>query len=215
MTDSTAKIHRLLAAYPQRTYASGQILLFAHENPDTIFYLKSGRVRMYDVTAKGNEVVTNVYEPGKFFPLSWALNHAPNRYFFKAEIDCQVWLVPADKVLEVITSDPDITIDLLRRIFTKTERIFARMVYLMSASAGRRLMFELVVECRRFGTVQPDNSCIVHIREVDLASRTGLSRETVSREFQKLKELGLVKLEKSSIRVLDVTELEAQIGAIE
>jgi CRP/FNR family cyclic AMP-dependent transcriptional regulator len=214
MTDVIDKIHQQLAPCPQRTYASGQILLFAHEDPDNLFYLESGRVRMYDVTGKGNEVVVNIYEPGKFFPLSWALNHVPNRYFFKAETSSQVRLVPIDKALEVITSDPEITIDMLRRIFDKTERIFARIVYLMSASASRRLMFELIVECQRFGDPQPDGSCIVSVREVDLASRSGLSRETVSREFQKLKEEKLVKLEKKGIRVMNLGKLEVKIGAI-
>jgi CRP/FNR family cyclic AMP-dependent transcriptional regulator len=215
MSDVSDKIHNLLADYPQRTYAAGQILLFAREDPDVIFYLESGRVRMYDVTSRGNEVVVNVYEPGKFFPLSWTLNHTPNRYFFKAEVSCRVRLVPNDDVPGILTADPEVTLDMLRRVFDKTERLFTRLVYLMSSSAGRRLMYELVVECRRFGAVQADGSYIASIREVDLASRSGLSRETVSREFQKLKERGFVKIEKQGIRVLDINKLEVEVGVIQ
>jgi CRP-like cAMP-binding protein len=214
MSDITDKIERYLNQYPRRTYASGETILFAHENPKDIFYLVSGKVNMFDVSPKGNEVVINVYEPGRFFPLSWALSHTPNKYFFKTEAPSMFRLIPPDDLMDFIFKNPDVGVELLRRIHQKADRFFERIVYLMSATAARRLTYELVVECLRFGKQQPDGSVFVAVREVDLASRSGLSRETVSREFQKLKEAGYVQLEKQGIRVFNLTQLEATVGVI-
>lgn len=214
MSDITDKIEHYLNKYPRRTYASGETILFAHEDPKDIFYLVSGKVNMFDVSPKGNEIVINVYEPGRFFPLNWALNHTPNKYFFKTEAPSMFRLIPPEDLVEYVTKHPDVCLELLRRIHQKADRFFERFVYLMSATAARRLAYELSVECLRFGKQHPDGSYFVAVREVDLASRSGLSRETVSREFQKLKEAGFVQLEKQGIRVFNLEKLEATVGAI-
>ena len=214
MSDIADKIAQHLNQYPRRTYASGETILFAHEDPKDIFYLVSGKVNMFDVSPKGNEVVINVYEPGRFFPLSWALNRTPNKYFFKTEAPSMFRLIPPDDLMDYLAKNPDVGVELLRRIHQKADRLFDRIVYLMSATAARRLTYELVVECRRFGKLQPDGSYMVAVREVDLAGRSGLSRETVSREFQKLKEAGFVQLQKQGIRVFKLQELEAVVGII-
>lgn len=214
MSDITDKIEHYLNQYPRRTYASGETILFAHEDPKDVFYLVSGKVNMFDVSPKGNEIVINVYEPGRFFPLGWALNRTPNKYFFKTEAPSMFRLIPPDDLVEYVTKHPDVCLELLRRIHQKADRFFERFVYLMSATAARRLAYELTAECLRFGKQQPDGSYFVAVREIDLASRSGLSRETVSREFQKLKEAGFVQLEKQGIRVFNLEKLEATVGAI-
>lgn len=215
MPDATQKIEQLVSTYTRRTYASGETILFAHEDPKEIFYLVSGKVSMFDVSAKGNEVVANVYEPGRFFPLSWGLNHTPNKYFFRTEAPSMVRLIPADDLRDFINKHSDVSAELLRLAYKKIDRLYDRITYLMSATAARRLMYELLVECRRFGKQQPDGSYIVAVREVDLAGRSGLSRETVSREFQKLKELGFVELKKQGIHIYSIEQLETTIGAIQ
>jgi CRP-like cAMP-binding protein len=214
MSEITDKIESYLQSYPIRTFATGEMVLFAHEDPREIFYIVSGKVNMYDVSAKGNEVVINVYEPGRFFPLGWALNKTANKYFYKAEADSIFRLIPTQKLVEFISKNADVSLELLRVVHQSADRLFDRMVYLTSASAARRLVYELTVECRRFGKLQSDGSYVVAVREMDLASRSGLSRETVSREFQKLKESGCVRLEKRSIRVSDLAKLEAMVGAV-
>jgi CRP-like cAMP-binding protein len=214
MTDASDKIKRHFSTYPLRHYANGQIILFANENPTSLFYLESGKVRKYDVSPKGNELVVLVFKSGAFFPMSWAIAQIPNRFFYRAETDTSLRIIPAEKALEFITSNPDVMQDLLKRMYVNVEGLLERMVYLMSATAARRLMYELAIECRHFGAKQADGSYLVPIREVDLAGRSGLSRETVSREFHKLKENGFVRLEKDGVRVLSLSRLEAEIGIL-
>jgi CRP-like cAMP-binding protein len=214
MSEVTDKIDAYLKQYPSRTYSSGETVLFAHQQPTDIFYIVSGKVNMYDVSPKGNEVVVNVYEPGRFFPLSWAINSTPNHYFFRTEADSVFRVIPPKDIVDFILKNADVGFELLQRIYQKTDRLFERTVYLTSSTASRRLTYELIIECRRFGKRQADGSYTVAVREMDMASRSGLSRETVSREFQKLKESGYVRLEKQGIRILNFIKLQESIGVL-
>jgi len=208
------RVEAFFSAYPKRSYPTGQILVFANENPEYIFYLADGKVRKYDVSYRGDEVVVNIFKSGAFFPMSWAINRSPNHYFYKTETASSVHIVPTEAALQFIKNDPEVMFDLLSRIYRGMDGLLGRLVHLMSGSAKSRLLYELIIECRRFGEENPDGSYSLKINEGDLAARTGLSRETVSREIRKIKTDNLVKLDGKSIQISNLAGLEEKIGSV-
>ncbi len=211
--DISHKIHSYFSSFPKRTYPKGQIIVFADESPEHIFYIASGRVRKYDVSYRGDEVIVNIFKPPAFFPMSWAINKSANAFFYKTEVPTELHIVPAEAALTFLKDNPDVMLDLLSRLYRGMDGMLGRMVHLMSGSARSRLLYELIIECRRFGQEQPDKTIKLGINEVDLASRTGLSRETVSREITKLKDKHLIKLVSKAIYVEDVELLTAAIAS--
>ena len=206
------KLDRFFASYPLRSYPKGQILVFANESPGYVFYVISGRVRKYDITYRGYEVIVTVYEHPAFFPMAWALNKTKNRYFYAAETATEVRIAPPQAVLRFLGQNPDVLFDLLSRSYQNTEGLLGRIVQLMTGSARTRLVYELVMDTRRFGILQPDGSYRLDLSEADLAARSGMSRETVSREFSKLAREGLVRGGRSGIVVNDLGSLAAKLG---
>ena len=209
--DIAATIHENLSHYPKRSYAKGQILAFADESPEHIFYITEGRVRQYAISYRGDEIVVNTYKPPAFFPMVWALAHVPNKYFFKAETDIAVHLVPLADAQKFLADNPDVALDLLTRVYRGMEGVLGRLVHLMSGTARSRLIYELIVESRRFGQGKGE-SVTLEANETDLAARSGLSRETVSREITKLKGSCWLKLDGKRIVITDLTALEQALG---
>jgi len=212
-SDVAEKIEQHFSKYPRRSYPKGQILVFADESPEHIFYIVSGKVRKYDVSYRGDEVVVNIFKPPAFFPMSWAINHTPNRYFYKTEEPTELHVVPVNDALEFVKSNPDVMFDLLSRIYKGMDGLLGRMVRLMSGTAKSRLLYELIIECRRFGQKQGNESYALTTSEVDIAARSGLSRETVSREMRKISDQGLVKVQHNGIVVNDLAALEKILGS--
>ena len=211
-SEVTDKVHNHFSQYPKRTYPKGQILVFADESPEHIFYITKGRVRKYDVSYRGDEIVVNIFKPPAFFPMSWAINHSRNSYFYKTETETELHIVPTDDALEFVKANPDVMLDLLSRIYKGMDGLLGRFVHLMSGTAKSRLIYELIIECRRFGEKGRDASYSLGISEVDLAARSGLSRETVSREMGKLKQQDRVDLTHQCILVKDLAALEKTLG---
>lgn len=206
------KIEAFFSKFPLRSYPKGQILIHAGDEPERIFYIKSGRVRQYDISYRGDEVVLNVFKDGAFFPMLWAMTKLPNRNFFAAEEVIEVNIAPKKDTLDFLKDNPDVIYDLLRRLYVGVDGMLGRMAHLMAGSAQSRLLYELIVECKRFGEIANDGSCLISISEGDLASRAGLSRETVSREMQKIIRDKLVNVSHSGILVKSITELENRLG---
>lgn len=206
------KIAKHFGKYPLRSYPKGQILVFAGEDPEHIFYLIKGKVRQYDVSYRGDEVVVNVFMPPAFFPMSWAINKTPNKYFFKTETDTELRVIPPEDALEFIKSNPDVMLDLLSRLYRGIDGLMGRMVHLMSGTANSRLIYELIIECRRSKKADEHASYNLTTNESGMAARSGLSRETISREMHKLKAEGLVRVTNKGIVVKDLAKLEQKLG---
>lgn len=212
MSDVTDKIHQHFSTYPTRIYPKGQIIIFADENPEHIYYIARGKVREYDVSYRGEEVIVNIFKPATFFPMSWAINRTPNTFFYKTEEETELRLIPPGDALAFLKDNPDVTLDLLSRVYRGLDGLLGRIVHLMSGSAKSRLAYELVTECQRFGSKQPDGSYRLSVNENDLASRSGLSRETVSREIRKMKDQDWVTVKDKSLTVNDLAALKKVIG---
>ncbi len=207
------KVAAFFKAFPLKQYEKGQILIHADDNPSGVFFIESGEVRQYTITNSGNEVVVNVFKPPAFFPMSWAINRTPNEYFFETASRTSVRTAPADKVVEFVSENPDVLLDLLSRVYRGTDVLLQRMTHLMKGNARSRTILELVIACRYFGKPKDDGSFVVEIPESELAARAGLSRETVSRELHKLHKKGWLEISQKHIIIRSPNALEQELGS--
>lgn len=212
--DSTIrdKLDQFFSAYAVRPYKKGQIIIFPGDTPPGIFYLVSGQIRQYDVTYRGDEMVVNLFKPKSFMPMLWAFTHTENRFFYDAATDVEARLAPADKVLEFLQQNPDVTYDLVQRLYIGLDGLLQRMAHLMGGSAKSRVLYELLLASKRFGVKSPDGTLSVMMNETELATYTGLSRETINREIKKLKERDLVEVKRSEIIIKNQELVEKELG---
>ncbi len=212
--DTDTKTEAFFAQQRHRHYDKGQVMIHAGDAPGYIFYLKEGIVRKYDVSYRGDEIVVNVFKPGSFFPMSWAINNSDNQYFYQASTPVEVYLGSPEATLAFIKDNPDVLLDLLSRVYAGTDGMLRRMVHLMGGSAKGRLMYELLIESRRFGKKSADGACVMTITETELAARTGLSRETVNREFRKLINSKMLIVAAGKITIHDMSSFEDKLGKV-
>jgi CRP-like cAMP-binding protein len=210
-SDVTKKVKEFFEPYLLHTFDKGQILIYGGDDPSGIMYIIKGEVRQYDIAPNGEELVVNVYKPGTFFPMYWAINKTPNRYFFESASKVEIKKAPANEVLTFIKDNPDVMLDLLSRLYIGLDGVLQRMTHLMGGTAYSRAVFELVNACKRFGKQQKDGSYTIEIAENELAKRAGLTRETFNRELHKLKDQGLIEVDHSRVIIKDLKVLEEKI----
>lgn len=199
--------------YPERTYEKGMIIVFSGELPPGVMYIVTGLVTQYEVSPQGEKVIINTYKPKAFFPMSWAINGGTNEYFFEAQHKTILKVAPPEEVVDFIKDNPAVAIDLLSRVYRGTDGLLRKMAHLMGGSAHSRLLYEMIVCAKRFGENPKDNSYTLAITEAELASRTGLTRETVNREMHKIKQTGLLSSQRGTVIIHDLAKLEGLLGS--
>lgn len=205
-------LHKLESYFDGETkvYTKGKLLTLAGQEPTSISFLVEGIVEQYDITPEGNKIVVNIFKPPAFFPMSWAINKTPNTYFFAALTDVKLKHANADATVAFLKNNPDVTFDLLSRVYRGTDALLKRLVFAARGIASSRLIFELLIEAYRFGSDTSDSKKLIRVRQSSLASRSGLARETVSRELHKLEVEGFIVLTKQGV-VLDMSRLERKL----
>jgi len=207
--DVAQKLEVFFSQYRLRRYSAGQVLILNGDKSEFIYYILRGKVKQYDVTYRGDEIILHVFQPPAFFPMSQAINKSVNSFIYEAETDIEIRQAPSDDVIQFIHDNPDVMYDLLSRLYKGMDAILGRTVQLMSGSAKTRLIYELLEDARRFGKTQKDGTLLLKINEKELGARAGLSRETVSRELHKIKGENIL-LQNKSIVIQDLDALKKQ-----
>lgn len=203
--DIQKRVGHFFKNFPTQRTSKGQILIWADNPPEAVFYINRGRVRQYLIFEDGTKATVNIFGPGSFFPMSLVLNDLPNKYFFETLEPSVFHCSPPAEALDFLKSNPDVLLDLLSRVYRGVDGILQKMAYMMIGDIQKLVIFELVTECRRGRHRQKPN--LVTLSEGELAAHVGLARETVNRQLAKLKTNGLIVVQKEGILVRDLAGL--------
>lgn len=204
------KLNEHFSKYELKTCVKGKMLILADHEPEGVSLLVSGLVEQYDITPEGNNLIVNIFKPPAFFPMSWAINGTKNTYFYSALTDVEFRQANANETVVFLKANPDVMFDLLSRVYKGTDALLRRLVLAASGAAASRLMFELLIEAYRFGAAIDDKTVLIKVKQAALADRSGLARETVSRELHKLEQQNLIGLSGQRITV-NTKKLETEL----
>jgi CRP-like cAMP-binding protein len=208
-TEIEAKIKGFFSKYTQVELKKGEDFLVPGDTPDSVYLLDTGIVRSYTVSKSGQDITTNTYKPVSFFPLGPILNKTENRFYFQAVTAASLYKAPAPQVMRFLNSEPEVVMDLVKRIYRGLEGYMLKIEALSEGSAYKSLVQEIITMVQRFSNDKSSGRVLsLEISENQLASQTGLTRETVSRNLSRLKAKGLIEVNKKIISVPDLKSLE-------
>lgn len=193
-----SKIDTFFSPYPSRIYAKGDVLIHPDDVP-AAYYVVSGSVMQYDIASNGAKLAVNIYKPGAFISLASILNDIPSVFFFQAAELTKVHVAPSADVVAFLKANPDVVYDALARISRGSNGLMLRLARAMEGSAEERILQELSILQSRFYA----NSKDISVTDTDLAIKTGLARETVSRTLKKLTTQGIINSRKGKISMSD------------
>lgn len=195
--------------HPIQKYRRGQVLILPGEGTDYAYYLVRGRMKVYDISYRGDEITIDIFKEPAIFPLSLILNQSSTRYIYEADSDIELRRAPASAMLDFLGMHAEMTLDLLSHLYDRLDDVIDRMVHLVARSAKSRIVHELIVMCSQLGDARIGGGYSLSMTEKELGAKIGLSRETVSREMRSLKEKGLLEINHKHIIVSNLNKLQA------
>lgn len=193
-TNKTKEFETFYKQFIIRNYKKGEMLIRADDDPQGIFYLKKGYVRQYTISKAGYELTLHILKPVSYFPMVWAVNGTPNVYYFEALTPVEVGRAPRDQVVNFIKDKPTIIFELLSELIEDYAESLRRIENLVFSDAYRRVISVLLYIAKHFGEKTKNGIHIKHrFTQEDIATLTGVARETASIEITKLERKGLVK----------------------
>ncbi len=213
-TGKTKEFETFYKQFVIRNYKKSKMLIRADDDPQGIFYLKTGYVRQFTISKLGFELTLHILKPVSYFPMVWAVNGTPNVYFFEALTPVEVGRAPRDEVVNFIKDKPTIIFELLSELIEDYAESLKRIEHLVFSDAYRRVISVLLYIAKHFGEKSGSSVIIRHrFTQQDIATLTGVARETASNEMVKLEKKGLVKYIDHSILFESIKKLELELAS--
>ena len=131
MANNNTKVEQFFSQYPLRTYSKGQVLIHAGDVPQFIYYIEQGRIRQYDISYRGNEIVVQMYDKGDMLPMLWVMTGLNNQFFFDVEAESLVRIAPKAEVLLFLRANSDVVLDVLESSYIGVNGLHTKIVHLV------------------------------------------------------------------------------------
>ncbi len=212
VVDTKKKVFDFFKLYNQIHYEKNEIIIHPEDRLRNAIYIESGYVREYTVSPDGVELTLHIYGPKSFFPMTTIIGGVPVRYYYEALTSIEGYTAPKDDLYSFLEREPQALMDLTTRLLQGLDKLSMRVEFLVFSKAHTKLISMLLYLSRHFGH-QTGNSVQINqpFTHRDIASLAGITRETVSREWEKLQKRNLITYDHHLINIPDIRKLHEEM----
>jgi CRP/FNR family cyclic AMP-dependent transcriptional regulator len=193
----------------EKSYPRGSVILFEHDPGDSLFVVRSGRVKVVLVGEDGREVILGVLGVGEHFGELSLIDDRPRSAHVIAMDDADLLVLRREDFRKRVESSPAVAWSLLselsRRLRQADEKI-GGLVLLDVPGRIARLLIDLADEAGS-PTIE---KVLTH---QTIAQMIGASRETVSRAMKEFQDANWITVEHRRITLADRAALEQRAQA--
>lgn len=189
----------------EKTYSKRNIVFHEGDYGDTLYIIKSGRIKIAKVAIDGREKTLTVLQVGDFFGEMAIFDNLPRSATAEA-IDNEVKLLAISKgdFERLIHEQPSIALRIMKDLTRRIRQVNQQVEDLAFKDVHGRVastLYNLIKaeESHRGGQK------VMHLRMThqDLANMVGSSRETVTRALNRLQDEGVIAISHQQITIVD------------
>lgn len=186
---------------------NGQTIVSPLYIPRGLFQIIKGFVKEYSISTAGDEKIHHIFGSRDIFPLNTIIKSRIDTYFSSLG---QTRLKVFDrKNIQVCLSNQKCSLELIKILFNQINLRDQRVDILEIGGAHSRIISYLIFLFDSFGAVRKKKLLIdIPMTHSDIANSLNLSRETVSREMEKLTKTGLVIYGKKCLEINNLDDLK-------
>lgn len=190
--------------------AVGTVLAHQGDAAGALFVVQSGTVHASSFASGGRELTLfvagarQVAGGSEVFLEGGSADTGRYAATLTALTPARVLSLPASQVRQTVFASPELSRALVAHLARREAELTARMQRLVLTELGARLAAYLLEQAQSGGFLLPTNST--------LAAELGSVPEVVSRKLGEFYRLGLIALERRTVRVIDAARLRQIVG---
>lgn len=197
----TPWVHTLKPAFEQmlrraaqiRSYAPRETVFGPAREPENVWLVEHGLVRIHRLAPDGREVTVALVRPGHIFGEVPVLSDSPRVSFAEAMRRSTCWRIPRETFLTVLRSDPDACFSISKEIAGRIARIETRLEDLAFRTVDSRVARTLLHLAEDFGRRRGEwVELELPLTQRELATIVGTTRQSVSESLRGLLKSGWV-----------------------
>lgn len=199
---SPADGERLKAFYSQFStvkFQKNEIIYLEDTEPENAFAVRTGFVRSFTYSETDEERSISFVLKDELFPLAWLFSKTKTPLFnYIAHTDCELYKISTDRFNEFLATEDSLAKILLLHSMNDNVTKMLKIQALEQGTAERKILHTFNYFCISYGHQILRNLVKINVplTQKDIASFTGLTRETTTGIITKLKRMNLISVKK-------------------
>ncbi len=192
----------LLKISEQRYFSKSQLVFSAGTESEYVYILKTGQVKIYELSSHGKEVILWFCFPGEVFGLSEITRGARRSVYAQTCAPSNVYLIKRFAFNNFLLQHPDASMAIIGLLSCRLRGLSDMLTNLTSDDVTSRIIKLLIRMSMLYGAQKQDTLCLnIHLTHQEIADMVSSTRQTVSSIISQLKKEGLLFIENNSIYI--------------
>lgn len=184
-----------------RVYTKGEMIYLQGEHADCLYYLKTGRVKIFLSSENGMEKTLTILESGQIFGEAAFLDRLPRMSSARAQMRSEIVAVSREQLMRHFKQQPVLAMDLLEYLARTVRMLSAQVDHMTFLQADQRIAQLLLnLAAAQKGTA-------AQCTHEELAGLAGTSRVTVSKILGDFIRRGWISTHYREIGILNAAAL--------
>jgi CheY-like chemotaxis protein/CRP-like cAMP-binding protein len=175
--------------------------------PRGIYYIQSGKVKIFRTHERGKELITALLKDGDFFGYTALLEGKDYTEMAQAMEDSVIAFIPKDEFFKLVYNNKEIAKKFLYLLTKNVTEQQAQLLDLAYSSVRKRVADSLLLLQERYKK-ENQQQLILTISREDLANIVGTASETLIRTLSDFKDEKLIEIQTGKIKVINEKKLK-------
>jgi len=185
-----------------KEFSKNEIILHEEDTNVFMYIILIGKVKAVQTTEEGKEIILAIHQADEFFGEISLIDGKTSSARVVAIEDSLIAIVSRKNFYSLIFSQSKVLDQLLQILCGRLRESWKRIHILNFRDAQQRVRMLFVILSNDSGEKTPDGVVInVKLTHQEIADMTGLTRETVTRELNKLRRKGDITIARKFIRL--------------
>ncbi len=187
-----------------RSFERGDVIILEGEPCEAIYFVKSGRVKVFKTSPEGKEQILKIMKPGDTFNEVPVFDCGPNPASVEALDPTSLYLIRGEDMQRLMQEVPAISRNVIR-ILASRLRHLVELVEDLSFRHVTGRVAKILLQYARESAASDGGS---RLTQQQMATMAGTAREMVGRALKGLEQAGAIRMDKGRIAILNRDVLE-------
>jgi len=179
-----------------------ELVFHAGSVSDNVYILLKGRIKIYELTPEGKEVILWFCFPGEMFGLAEIVRGSKRAVHAQACTQVQLFKIKQHKFLEFLQRNSKISFSVLQLLACRLRELGDMMANLVADDVRSRVIKLLTRLCSRYGEFEANEIRLsIVLTHQEMADMIGTTRQTVTTVLNSLKREGVLRVSSKTIYI--------------
>ncbi|MDP2088566.1 MAG: response regulator [Flavobacteriaceae bacterium] len=196
-------LENLLIPENLTSFKKENTIYYEGNNSKYLYFIGKGEVKTYKITSDGKELITGMYKEGDYFGYSSFFINSSHSEYAVCLTNCNIYKILKEDIIDLVEKNHLFAFEFIKRLSKNVKEVKEQLLQMAYGSVRKKTASTLLNLAKK-SSIENE----IKISRSDLASLTGIAKETLIRTLTDFKEEGLISTSRNVVKVINSDKLK-------